>query len=178
MTFYEDLSSCDCFGRPGVWAVGWLEAGHPFLTGETSPARRELLKSMLVSPWKTIQFLGWHDCTLCRQARGIKNLFVPAGDKVFVAPELILHYVEFHAYSPPEIFWQALEKCPPQNTTEFFRALRAAGLNPATWWFPKTFGNPELDLTPEKHRTNAYSEARRLHAEYFPDEPIPEWLST
>jgi hypothetical protein len=46
---------------------------------------------------------------------------------VYVAPELVVHYIESHGYQPPEEFIAAVMACPPQESAEFFGMLRPFG---------------------------------------------------
>jgi hypothetical protein len=46
---------------------------------------------------------------------GADNIFVPHGDVMYVAPTLILHYVEIHGYRPPEEFLRALASADPAS---------------------------------------------------------------
>ena len=114
MTYYPDLSACDYFGSIDVplVAIGWLENGRPVPTGEVPEQVFEQLRELLREPWGPA-FCGWHDCDLCvyrygpsklgthRNTMGFKNVFVPGDAKIYVAPELILHYIDQHGYSPP-----------------------------------------------------------------------------
>jgi hypothetical protein len=73
---------------------------------------------------------GFHRCDLClytSEKAGTKNLFVSGEQRVYVAPELILHYMNAHHYRPPEEFCAAVTVCPPMGTPEYRRALLAAG---------------------------------------------------
>jgi hypothetical protein len=114
MTYYPDLSACDYFGSTDVplVAIGWLENGRDVPTGEVPEQVFEQLRELLREPWGPA-FFGWHDCDLCvyrygpsklrthRNTMGFKNVFVPGDAKIYVAPELILHYIDQHGYSPP-----------------------------------------------------------------------------
>jgi hypothetical protein len=116
MTYYPDLSRCDYFGAidlPLV-AIGWLENGRPVPTGEVPEQVFEQLRELLREPWGPVVFAGWHDCDLCvyrygpskmrtnPSTVGFKNVFVPGGGKIYVAPELILHYIDQHVMGPPQ----------------------------------------------------------------------------
>jgi hypothetical protein len=148
MTYYPDLAPNDyllIFG-PEVVSIGWLDAEHPYSRGEVSPEHVRALERLLVHGWQPVYVKGWEACPFCgvgeeqplfrdvdgeRRMVGADNLFVPAGDVLYLAPSMILHYVEEHGYAPPEEFLRALERCDP--TTEAYRAAceRLADL-PAT----------------------------------------------
>jgi len=50
--------------------------------------------------------------------QGILNLFVPGTGIVYVAPKLILHYIDAHEYQPPAEFCDAVLACPPMGSVE------------------------------------------------------------
>ncbi len=68
---------------------------------------------------------------------GFKNVWIPAGWRVlvgsggvrvlrplvYVAPELIVHYIEAHGYRPPDEFIQAVLRCPPQDSPAFHKRM-------------------------------------------------------
>ena len=58
---------------------------------------------------------------------GATNIWVPAGDRIFVAPSLILHYIDAHGYRPPDAFIDAVRQCPPQRSPEYEKAMFTAG---------------------------------------------------
>jgi hypothetical protein len=49
------------------------------------------------------------------------------GSFIFVAPELILHYIDAHAYQPPMEFSQAVLACPPVPSTAYLEGVSANG---------------------------------------------------
>jgi len=44
---------------------------------------------------------------------GASNLLVPAGNVIYAAPSLIIHYIEEHGYKPPHAFLEALSAIDP-----------------------------------------------------------------
>jgi hypothetical protein len=54
---------------------------------------------------------------------GIYNLWVPGNDVIYVAPELILHYIQEHRYRPPDEFISAVLRCPDPKTQQYLDAL-------------------------------------------------------
>ena len=52
---------------------------------------------------------------------------VPGEQRVYVAPELVLHYMNAHGYQPPEEFCTAVMRCPRMGTPEYRQALLTAG---------------------------------------------------
>jgi hypothetical protein len=111
----------------GLRAVGWLEQGRPFTTGRVDPALYARLIELLKDPWQPWSMMGLHECDLClhRCQPGHRNLYVPAYQKVFVAPELVAHYMNAHGYQPPDEFSSAVLACPPMRSASYFKALMA-----------------------------------------------------
>jgi hypothetical protein len=125
-------------------AVGWLGYKIDFPQGTVPVTVRQRLGSLLKGAWQPCVFMGSYECGLCVQAigditqdhvtsegrsvnqpaRGSNNIFIPGSGFVYVAPELILHYVDRHLYVPPEEFCDAVLACPPMGTPVYFRALR------------------------------------------------------
>jgi hypothetical protein len=77
--------------------------------------------------WQPFYFRGSHSCELCGRSRGTHNLFVPGAGFVYVAPEMIVHYVDAHSYMPPESFLQALRSCPEMGSDAYLAALVEQG---------------------------------------------------
>ena len=105
--------------------VGWLSCEHAFPVGETSAELRRGLSELATEPVNGC--MGSHDCEFCTPpmkeflfwrwqpprldsiASGNGEIRVPAlqGDIVYVAPQLVAHYVEAHNYLPPPEFIEA-----------------------------------------------------------------------
>ena len=149
MTYYPDQSPCDYFGREEaerLLAIGWLDSASPFDQGPVDRRFMKKLAELLVTPWQPVFTMGKHDCPFCRFTSGptvfgfegldvqlgVSNVFVPADGFLFVAPSLILHYIDSHGYSPPNEFQQAVLACPPMRSMEYLRAILKNG--------PKGFG--------------------------------------
>jgi hypothetical protein len=157
MAYYPDLGACDYFDWDTdgpLLAVGWLEFGRPVPTGQVSEQALARLRELLRDPWGPL-FLGPHTCDFCLRsygplqlgsfphaprfnahALGSKNVFVPGDGKVYVAPELILHYVDEYGYAPPTEFEQAVLACPPMGSPEYLRAISERGLADAVAEIP------------------------------------------
>jgi hypothetical protein len=139
MPYIADLTPCSDFGEGTgtMLAVGWVDHRHPPSRGIVKPAFVSRLVELLVNPWQPAQTLGWHDCTFCRLTRGptsfeyggakvsigTSNLFVPGRGCVYIAPSLILHFMDSHGYAPPAEFIKAVLGCPPMRSAEYHRAL-------------------------------------------------------
>jgi hypothetical protein len=140
MAHYDDLSPCDYFPGPSssatLLAVGWLEPGYPYPTGDPGSDVYDRLREFAVGrPWQPGYFFGGHLCRLgaCRYSScySHQNFFIPGRDVVYVAPEGILHYISCHDYLPPAEFCAAVLALPPDGSPEYFAALRASGVTEA-----------------------------------------------
>ena len=139
MAWYADLEHLDYFDgsfdvdTTMLRAVGWLAHGHEFKQGGVDLAAVDKLRTLLVSPWQPDRFRGGHRCDIClasgqvRLPAGSNNLFVPAEESVYVAPELLLHYIEEHRYKPPDEFVRAMLNCPPTASAAYLQRLRELG---------------------------------------------------
>ena len=118
---------------PSIRAIGWLDDEHPFSMGSTSAEFRDRLRA-LCNGWPDgLEALGWpvaagtHSCQLCGEFRAAGNIGVPGGDGLFVAPEMVAHYVDAHDYQPPQEFIEAVLKCPDPGTPAYAAAVRFSG---------------------------------------------------
>ena len=125
--FIEDLSTDAYFARgPNVRAVGWLEAGHPHQQGPVPDEFLARLKKHVASAYQSMLFCGWHECSLCSDGQrrtGSYNLLIPTTRLLYVAPEMIVHYIEDHGYRPPLEFVDAVMACPPQESSRYMALL-------------------------------------------------------
>lgn len=126
---------------PKLVAVGWLEPGHEFVTGDPSKEFVNKLAGLLVNPWEPAFAMGRHACGFCRFSGGpptiqigdfpgrkevrigAANLWLPADNFLFVAPSMILHYIDAHGYLPPAEFQAAVMACPEMRSTDYLKAL-------------------------------------------------------
>jgi hypothetical protein len=126
--FIEDLSTNGYFVHgANVRAIGWLEVGHPFTRGPMPGDVLAVLKNHVVKAHQVVCFMGFHECSLCpegRQRTGLDNLVVPTRERLYVAPGLVVHYIEDHGYRPPYEFLVAVQTCPEQGSVEFLDLLR------------------------------------------------------
>jgi hypothetical protein len=129
--WFEDLGRCTYFPADvPLVAVGWLDFQRPFATGTTDRTVYLALIGLLKNPWQPMVSAGFHECNLCQfeaEARGVANLFVPADGKIFVCPELIVHYINAHGYKPPENFCAAVLSCPPMRSMQYLKAISSQG---------------------------------------------------
>jgi hypothetical protein len=111
-------------------AIGWLERGKAFKVGDVDSTVFRKLAEFARNPWQPFSSAGAHVCDLCQfegEARGVANLFIPGKQILYVCPELILHYMNAHGYSPPAEFCEAVLSCPPMRSIEYLRALTECG---------------------------------------------------
>ena len=125
---YRDLTLYE-YGRevprPNVLNVGWLSITQPFQRGEVSINFIRALRRLVYSPVNL--YLGFHVCEFCPPppkglspdgfwmskpvpgTTGNGEIRVPGQNGVvYVAPVLVVHYVEAHGYVPPVEFVDAV----------------------------------------------------------------------
>ena len=146
MSYLQDLSVFALFGMADarVLAVGWLSSAHSYNRGEVSAEVFARICELLLDPWQPGTILGRHQCSLCRFTTGpselvlrdnttvsigSRNLFVPAGDVLYVAPSMVAHYIDSHEYQPPDEFIAAIKECPPMRSVEYLRQMKHFGLH-------------------------------------------------
>ena len=131
---YPDLAVCDYFGAGGdrLLAVGWLEPGHQFESGEVPPELSHQLRRRLKNRWAPVVLAGGQCCGFCPEQTSfsVANIFVPGDGVVYVCPEGILHYISVHQYRPPTEFMAAVESAPLPISIEYFEIMREVGLSP------------------------------------------------
>ncbi len=135
--WFEDLTDCDYFSNlisQNSLAVGWLENGKPYQTGEAPETFIEKLYEFIKAKEITHAFLGVHECDLCDielppgrlniiNGFGSKTTFVAYKNKLYIFPDLIIHYINGHSYLPPEEFIDAVLASSPQETLEYLKKL-------------------------------------------------------
>jgi hypothetical protein len=84
-------------------------------------------------------FLGYADCPFCvmdgygvrykdkKIVVGALNLFVPGEGFLYATSSMIAHYILAHSYAPPPEFQEAVLRCPPMSSAEYFRTIRENG---------------------------------------------------
>lgn len=135
MAYFPDLTtSSPVLSGDTIRAVGWLERAYGYPTGKvTGPSRflRNLLAIRLGARHaQSIPFLsdsmGTHECDFCSGHHDTGELFVPFGSLLYVAPTMIVHYVQVHDYLPPLEFVKAVNNCPLPSSPEYREALQFA----------------------------------------------------
>ena len=59
---------------------------------------------------------------------GANNLFVPDGERAFVSPSLIVHYIDSHGYKPPAAFQAAVLRESSNSSMELLKKLKSIGI--------------------------------------------------
>jgi hypothetical protein len=125
--------------------IGWLSPAHAFDKGPVSEEFFEKLVFLLKAPWQIAVSAGFHRCEFCRFSGGMRelsykghqvsmgssNAFIPDGERFYVVPSLILHYIDAHEFQPPPDFQDAVLRCPPMRSMDYFKAIRKAGVKPS-----------------------------------------------
>ena len=126
--YFQDLSKYRYRSNEpstGVLNIGWLSREHSFPTGEASKAFIECLRQLAASPIELTR--GAHICEffpeppvfLSRGGLPMRNpppgtfgngeiRVVGSNGLTYIAPVLVLHYVEAHNYLPPQEFIAAV----------------------------------------------------------------------
>lgn len=118
MVYYPDLST----NSPGrAVRIGWLDREQPFSQGTPEAAFVEKLKAHY--DHRVRQSRGFHACPFCKERRfgvpvklGAKTLTLGSAEievrdewgRVYVAPDLLYHYITEHQYLPPPEFMEAV----------------------------------------------------------------------
>lgn len=124
--YTPDLATaCQVARGPAVRAIGWLERGQPFPTGPVDPRFLAALRAQLTNRWLPVVSCGVHACDLgaCGGAAGAQHVIIPSPRCVYVAPDLVAHYVEAHAYAPPAELVDAVLACPAQSSDAYVELL-------------------------------------------------------
>jgi hypothetical protein len=138
--YYHDLSPCSYFSpelADKLVAVGWLEHEQAYTRGRVSEQFLDRLFELLVKPWNPVFLMGYAECSFCDLASyrldynaktiivGNLNLYVPGEGFLYVMPSLAVHYILAHGYAPPQEFCEAVLRCPPMRSSEYFQAIAA-----------------------------------------------------
>ena len=130
MAYSTDLDTTTQVARgPHVRAIGWLSRDRPFPAGDAPDAFVRRLRSFCALCFESSSSLRWpgmggtHPCGFCNAFRTSGNLGVPAGPVLFVAPEMVGHYVQRHRYLPPPDFIAAVLAAPLPGTAEYDQAV-------------------------------------------------------
>jgi len=125
--YFADLTPYEFDGgepSPYVLNVGWLSMQHEFARGPINPEALNAVRRLSGCPENL--FRGSHLCEFCPpppviERNGLRFIEPPEGTagngeirvkgatgKTYVAPVLVVHYIEAHGYSPPNEFVEAV----------------------------------------------------------------------
>jgi hypothetical protein len=106
-----------------------VQVARGFTTGDVPSEFSARLRSLWAASSVAARALRWpaagglHECEFCNDYSSGGNLGVPAGELLFVAPQMVSHYVDYHHYQPPASFLSAVMNCPEPGTLAFRRAI-------------------------------------------------------
>ncbi len=113
--------------------VGWLDAAFPYEKGAIDDIFLQKLFRRMRDQNSTIMYRGFHECPFCvddtfREPNHSMTFTILDGEKyhlgsvdffvydnrstVFIAPNLIYHYITVHQYRPPDAFCEAILALP------------------------------------------------------------------
>ena len=83
------------------------------------------LRQYIAEAWQPVIAAGLHECELCVEKPFVcgSNLWIATESVVYIAPGMVLHYIEEHGYKPPEEFVEAVLESHPQGSTEFVKLV-------------------------------------------------------
>lgn len=101
---YIDLSPYTYSSAPlPMRTVGWLGLRHGMQGTEQAPMTGVELRQLRAATQRLGSVtLGWHTCEFCStfDGNGEYRFYLPDGS-VYVAPMMLMHYIEHHGYRPP-----------------------------------------------------------------------------
>lgn len=131
MVHFADLDTATQIAvGPHVRAIGWLSAGHAYTKGAAPESFVARLRTLCASWSDSVRALRWpvacgfHTCEFCEEFHASGNIGIPGDGVLFVAPEMVAHYVEKHDYLPPQQFIRAVLMTPAPGTVEYDEAVR------------------------------------------------------
>jgi hypothetical protein len=125
MAYFPDLSNkCQIASGDDVRAIGWLDKIHSFTTGSVNPDFLQSLKQHIAQRWTIVLAAGVHECELCSKFASGGNVIIPTETFVYIAPEMISHYIEAHNYKPPDEFIKTVIDCPKQESPEYMKLIQ------------------------------------------------------
>lgn len=122
-------------------AIGWLDVPE-HSRGRMSAEVFGVLMAHCADAWQPWRSAGRYSCKHCVHSGGPgvvtvgdhavrmdgRNLFIPTQELLYVAPIMIVHYIDAHAYLPPEPFVEALLACPPMRSVAYLKMLHDLGV--------------------------------------------------
>jgi hypothetical protein len=96
-------------------AVGWLSRTIP-RSGAVNSHVIDAIKHFSEYHYVDEGPLGYQTCEVCNELNARGELLIPIGDKSYVLPQMVLHYMNVHKYRPPYefihdlgVFWSSSE---------------------------------------------------------------------
>lgn len=120
MSYYTDLSFYNYHHHSQFELnIGWLQKDQPFAIGEVQKEFLEKLK--VYKEHKMFQTKGIHRCEFCEDNATSSNEFrvISKNGKFYACPMLVIHYIEFHNYLPPQEFIDAVMEGPAPGSEEY-----------------------------------------------------------
>jgi hypothetical protein len=112
------------FHLQAVRCVGWLDAEHPYETGQLPVGFIGKLEEIIQHRSETFDphvnvVRGIHPCNLCRRdievisggrktMLGMSEIWLPGDSGWLASPSLVIHYISEHGYFPPPVFLQVV----------------------------------------------------------------------
>uniref|UniRef100_UPI00367075F3 DUF7919 family protein n=1 Tax=Methylopila musalis TaxID=1134781 RepID=UPI00367075F3 len=128
----NDFSPLDGFIFESAFSVGWLDKHHFYNKGRAPNLFLDKLRSLMLAEngnsYYANPMRGTHQCPFCgldyfsdkleyrKMSIGSAELWIPTqSGTYFVAPTMIIHYIQEHDYSPPTEFWEAVMAVDPNR---------------------------------------------------------------
>jgi len=142
--------------------IGWLGDTVP-TTGAVSGEIIEKLRWACDHHTIDQGCLGEHECGICKDYPDRGEVLIADGDKMYVAPRMILHYIEAHGYCPPQEFLDAVAQI--EITTD----MQAV---PPSFYICKQCGGPMKQVSPPDV-SPVIVECRRCHHREYAEILVP-----
>jgi hypothetical protein len=105
MSFFPEGTVLMAATGDHIRAIGWLHPHYPFSKGEVPPeflARLKEFAAQCCESAEALYFGAWagiHSCEFCGKAHCAAEFGVPCDDVLYVAPQMVVHYIEQHGYA-------------------------------------------------------------------------------
>ena len=93
----------------GAVTIGWLGEEVP-REGVIDPVLVAALEHARDHCYVDQGLMGVHTCEICDTFSDRGEILIAIGDKNYVLPRMVLHYIEAHRYLPPAEFVKDLEE--------------------------------------------------------------------
>jgi hypothetical protein len=130
MTWFPDMGTASMVDTGDhIRAVGWLSDQYPYTQSKVSAEFLARLWDFARRWYDSTEALGWgffmglHSREFCDEYMAGGNFGIPSNGLLFVAPQMVAHYVEVHGYCPPESFIAAVMESPLPGTKEYLAAV-------------------------------------------------------